>query len=133
VEWATGYANDLINSAAWATTAVLITWDGFGGFYDHAAPPSQYGCDTAQPYGEGFRVPLILVSPWVKPGVFHGVAEQASVVRLIEELFAPKFVGFLGQNSPDARDGVAGSLLDAFDFAQAPLPAVPASTTCPSP
>jgi phospholipase C len=131
-EWTTTRVNELIQSPLWSTTAVIITWDDFGGFYDHVAPPILYGCDPWSPYGLGFRVPAIIISPWVKPGVFHGVAEQASLTRLIEELFGgPGAVGMLHAIDPDARDDVAGSLLPAFDFNQTPLPPIPAQETCP--
>ena len=131
-EWVATRVNELITSPYWPTTAVIITWDDFGGFYDHVAPPEQYGCDQYQPYGLGFRVPAIIVSPWVKPGVFHGVTEQASIPRLIEELFGgPNAVGMLHAMDPDARDDVAGSLLPAFDFNQTPLPPILAKATCP--
>jgi phospholipase C len=130
--WATHHANDIINSAYWKHAAVIITWDDFGGWADHVPPPQQYGCDPTHPYGLGFRVPAILISPWVKPGVFHGVTEQASVVRLIEELFGKAgAVGSLHATDPRARDDVAGSLLGGFDFTQSPLPARPAPESCP--
>lgn len=130
--WATHYTNLVINSPYWSNSAVIITYDDFGGFYDHVPPPEQYGCDADHPYGLGFRLPAILVSPWVKPGVFHGVTEQASVVRLVEELFGdPGAVGTLHALDPAARDDVAGSLLDAFDFNQQPLPPAPGPESCP--
>lgn len=130
--WITQHVNKIINSPYWATSAIVITWDDYGGFVDHVPPPAQYGCDNTTPYGMGFRLPAIIISPWVKQGVFHGVAEQASIVRLIEELFGgPGAVGMLNAQSPAARDGVAGSLLSAFDFSQTPLPAVTARETCP--
>ncbi|MBS2027267.1 MAG: hypothetical protein JST54_05115 [Deltaproteobacteria bacterium] len=130
--WATHYTNDIINSPYWDHAAVIITWDDFGGWYDHVPPPTQYGCDLTHPYGLGFRLPAIIVSPWVKHGVFHGVTEQASIPRLIEELFgAPGAVGTLHRQDARARDDVAGSLLDAFDFSQQPLPANPATESCP--
>jgi phospholipase C len=132
VKWTVKRVNELVNSPYWERSAVLVTYDDFGGFFDHVPPPTQYGCDAAHPYGLGFRLPLIIVSPWVKKGVFHGVTEQASVVRLIEELFGgPGAVGSLHARDPAARDDVAGSLLDAFDFDQAPNPAVPAQESCP--
>ncbi len=132
VTWATTRVNELMASSAWSTSAVIVTWDDFGGFVDHVPPPVQYGCDPAHPYGQGFRLPAILVSPWVKPGVFHGQTEQASIPRLIEELFgASNAVGGLHALDPQARDDVAGSLLPAFDFHQTPLPAVPGKETCP--
>ena len=131
-KWVANKVNLVMNSPYWQTSAIVVTWDDFGGFVDHVAPPAQYGCDAQQPYGLGFRLPAILVSPWVKQGVFHGLTEQASIVRLLEELFAPGEVGGLQQLDPAARDGVAGSLLDAFDFHQAPLPAQPVDeNSCP--
>ncbi len=129
--WVTTRVNEILQSPLYATTAIVVTWDDFGGFYDHVPPPVQYGCDPTQPYGLGFRLPAILISPWVKRGVFHGLAEQASLVRLVEEVFAPASIGALGAQDPAARDGLAGSLLGAFDFNQSPLPAAPVKTTCP--
>ncbi len=132
VTWATHFANMVINSEYWDTSAIIITWDDFGGFHDHVPPPTQYGCDATHPYGLGFRLPAIIISPWVRQGVFHGVTEQASVVRLIEELFGgPGAVGMLHGMDPAARDDAAGSLLDAFDFRQDPLPPMPAQESCP--
>lgn len=131
VRWTVNMVNQIMASPIWSTTAIVVTWDDYGGFYDHVAPPIAYGCDAAHPYGLGFRLPAILVSPWVRQGVFHGITEQASVVRLIEEVFAPASVGGLHAIDPAARDDAAGSLLAAFDFDQVPLPAVPASNVCP--
>jgi phospholipase C len=131
-KWTAHYVNLLINSPLFKKSAIIVTWDDYGGFYDHVRPPTQYGCDAQHPYGLGFRLPAIIISPYAKPGVFHGVTEQASVVRLIEELFgAPGAVGKLHTLDPAARDDVAGSLLPAFDFTQSPLPAVPARESCP--
>jgi phospholipase C len=132
VTWTVNFVNMVMQSAYWDTSAILITWDDFGGFYDHVVPPVRYGCDDQHPYGLGFRLPLILVSPWVRRGVFHGLSEQASVVRLIEELFGDaSAVGALHRMDAAARDDVAGSLLGAFDFRQDPLPATPAQASCP--
>jgi phospholipase C len=129
--WVAQHINKVINGPQWPTTAIIITWDDYGGFVDHAPPPVQYGCNATTPYGQGFRLPAIIISPWAKKGVFHGVSEQASVVRLIEELFDPAAVGSLHAKDPAARDDVAGSLLGAFDFNQAPLPPFSAKETCP--
>ena len=95
--------------------------DDFGGWYDHVAPPRQYGCDPAHPYGLGFRLPLIVISPYAKPGhVFHEVAEQASIPRFIEKVFGATTT--LSTLDPAAQDGQANDLMDAFDFTQTPLP-----------
>ena len=108
-----------MNSDYWNDTAILFTMSGFGGWYDHVAPPRQYGCNQTQPYGLGFRLPLIIISPYAKPGyVFKEVAEQASIPRFIERVFgAPP----LSNLDPAAQDGQANDLFGAFDFAQAPL------------
>jgi phospholipase C len=65
----------------WRTTAVILTWDDFGGFYDHVAPPH------SDIYGYGPRVPMIVISPWAKSGVNHEDMAPDSVLNLIEELF----------------------------------------------
>ena len=128
--WTVGYINQLMQSPYWSHTAILFTMDDFGGWVDHVAPPRQYGCDAAHPYGLGFRLPLIILSPWARPGfIFHEQAEQASVPRFIERIFgAPP----LSSRDPAAQDGQANDLLGAFDFKQQPLPPLVLSLhSCP--
>jgi len=82
---------------------VVLTWDDFGGFYDHVPPPH------VDVYGMGPRVPMILISPWAKSGfVAHETLEFASVLKLIETIW----------NVPSLteRDGNASDMLDLFDF-----------------
>ncbi|HEV7559325.1 MAG TPA: alkaline phosphatase family protein, partial [Kofleriaceae bacterium] len=111
----------LMNSPLWKDTAILFTMDDFGGWYDHVAPPRQYGCDTTQPFGLGFRLPLIVISPYAKPGfVFHELAEQASIPRFIETVFGATHT--LSDLDSAAQDGQANDLMNAFDFTQTPLP-----------
>ena len=116
--WTVDRLNAVMQSPLWKHTAIVITWDDWGGFYDHVPPPRQYGCDKDNPYGLGFRVPLLVVSPYAKRGyVMHGVAEQASIARMIERIFdAPT----LSSLDPAAQDGQANDLSDAFDFSQPP-------------
>jgi phospholipase C len=110
-----------MRSEYWKDTAILFTMDDFGGWYDHVAPPRQYGGDPGHPYGLGFRLPLIVISPYARPGyVFKQVAEQASIPRFIERVFGASTT--LSALDPAAQDGAANDLFDAFDFAQAPLP-----------
>jgi phospholipase C len=127
--WTVGHINHLMNSPLWNDTAILFTMDDFGGWYDHVKPPRQYGCDAAAPYGLGFRLPLIIISPYAKPGIFHEVAEQASIPRFIERVFGAQPLSSL---DPAAQDGQANDLMNAFDFSQAPLPPLVLQTrTCP--
>jgi phospholipase C len=126
------FSVDIINAAMklpqWSEMAIVLTWDDWGGFYDHVAPPV-HKCANGQIFGSGFRVPAIIISPYAKKGfVLKTPAEQASVPRLVEELWG---MPFMTTRDPHARDGVVGSLMDAFDFAQAPRAPLPLATrTC---
>jgi phospholipase C len=120
-----------MGSKYWQDTAVLFTMDDFGGWYDHVPPPRQYGCDPKNPYGLGFRLPLIVISPYAKPGfVFKEVSEHASIPRFIEKIFGAKQT--LHDIDPAAQDAQANDLMNAFDFTQKPLaPLVLKERTCP--
>jgi phospholipase C len=127
--WTVGHLNHLMASPYWQDTAILFTMDDFGGWYDHVPPPRQYGCDPAGPYGLGFRLPLIVISPYAKQGVYHQVAEQASIPRFIEKVFGAPALSTL---DPAAQDGQANDLLGMFDFNQTPLPPLPLQIrSCP--
>ncbi len=119
------------NPTLWASTAILFTMDDFGGWYDHVKPPRTYGCDDQHPYGLGFRLPLIVISPYAKPGfVFKEQAEQASIPRFIERVFGATKT--LTDLDPAAQDKQANDLFGAFDFTQTPLaPVVRTDRTCP--
>ncbi len=129
--WTVGHLNHLMNSPLWNDTAVIFTMDDFGGWYDHVKPPRQYGCDPTAPYGLGFRLPLIVISPYARPGfVFHEQAEQASIPRFIERVFGSTQT--LHDLDPAAQDAQANDLFGAFDFKQAPLAPLPLQLrTCP--
>jgi phospholipase C len=128
--WTVGHINALMQSKYWKETAILFTMDDFGGWYDHVAPPRQYGCDAQNPYGLGFRLPIIVISPWVKPGVYSKVAEQASIPAFILKLFKAKKM--LADVDPAAQDKQANDLMDMFDFNQTPLdPLVLQTRNCP--
>jgi phospholipase C len=130
--WTVTRINKLMQSDYWKDTAILFTMDDFGGWYDHVAPPRIYGCDKTKPhpYGLGFRLPLLIISPYAKQGfVFHEVAEQASIPRFIEKVFGSTKA--LSDLDPAAQDGQANDLLNAFDFTQKPLPPLVLKTrTC---
>jgi phospholipase C len=125
--WTVDRINHIMNSPYWQDTAIIFTMDDFGGWYDHVTPPRKYGCDPAAPYGLGFRLPLLVISPYAKPGfIFHEVAEQASIPRFIEKVFGATRA--LSDIDPAAQDGQANDLMDAFDFTQEPLPPLPLPT-----
>ena len=119
--WTVAKINKLMQSDYWKDSAILFTMDDFGGWYDHVAPPRQYGCDKTKPYGLGFRLPLLVISPYARPHfVFKELSEQASIPRFIEKVFSATKT--LSDIDPAAQDGEANDLLGAFDFAQRPLP-----------
>ncbi len=108
--------NKIMSGPHWRETAVLLTWDDWGGFYDSVSPEApQLNGDYFSP---GFRLPLIIISPYAKKGyVLKTKTEQASVVRLIEDLWGlPR----MASEDPRIHDATVGSLLGAFDFRQQP-------------
>ena len=107
--WVAKVVNALGNSPYWSSTAILITWDDWGGWYDHVPPPQ------LDAYGLGIRVPLIVVSPYAQAGYISGVQHEfGSILHYIEGNFN---LGSLG--TVDAR---ADDLSDMFNYAQAPIP-----------
>jgi phospholipase C len=104
----------------WNSTVVFLTWDDFGGFYDHVPPP------VVDNFGFGPRVPLLVISPWAKPGyVTHTMLEFSSVLKFVEQRF--------GLDPLTARDFQSNDLLDSFDFTQDPLPTLVLNTRqCPA-
>jgi phospholipase C len=107
--WVTSIVNTIGQSQFWNSTAIFVIWDDWGGWYDHVAPP-QYDYE-----GNGFRVPLIAISPYALQGVVsHTQHETASTLRFIENRFG------LGQMS--VADSRASDLIEMFDFSQSPRP-----------
>ena len=109
--WTVEQLNAVMEGPDWASTAVFLTWDDFGGFYDHVPPPS------VDKFGLGPRVPLLIISPYARKGkVIHTQYEFSSFATLVEKRFS---VAPLTE-----RDQKANDMLDSFDFAQQPLPSV---------
>ena len=119
--WTTDLVNRIMRMPDWRHTAIVLTWDEWGGFYDHVAPP--------QPdrFGMGVRVPMLVISPWARRGIDHTTYDFTSVLKFIGEDFGLPLLS--------ARERQANSLRGAFQFRQplqrwqAPMtscPAVPA-------
>jgi phospholipase C len=126
---------DLIaRSKYWSQSAIVITWDDPGGFWDHVPPPKWLVCPDGNPCGNGQRVPLLLVSPYARNGIVHENDDQASVIKFIEHLFnrtplaeLPDEAQFAPFGPRDASDAT-GDLSGGFDLARlrgdkAPIPA----------
>lgn len=106
-DWVASVVNAIGEGPDWNSTAILITWDDWGGWYDSVAPPH------VDAWGDGFRVPLIVVSPYAKHGyVSHVQHEFGSLLRFTEEVYHLP--------SLDQRDALSDDLADCFDFSQRP-------------
>jgi phospholipase C len=124
--WVASIVNTVGKSSYWEKTAILIFWDDWGGWYDHVAPPSPKG----RPFGYyelGFRVPLLVVSPYTREGyVSPKVHDFGSILRFVETVFG------LGLIPPsDSADARADNLADFFNFKAAPRAFAPISAPLP--
>ncbi len=105
--WSTQVIDAIMKSPMWKSTAIFVTWDDYGGFYDHVAPPQ------VDDFGFGIRVPLLVISPFALNGeIDHHLGEFSSVLRFIEDNWD------LRQLTP--RDRAAENLSYDFDFTQKP-------------
>ncbi|HUO24574.1 MAG TPA: alkaline phosphatase family protein [Candidatus Aquilonibacter sp.] len=107
--WTVNQINAIMEGPDWNSTAIFLTWDDFGGFYDHVPVPQ------ADVYGFGPRVPMLIISPYAIPGyISHTQYEFSSVLKFAEETFG---LAPLTQRDADAND-----MQDSFDYSQAPNP-----------
>lgn len=111
--WVSSIVNAVGESPYWSDTAILIMWDDWGGWYDHVPPSS-----IRDSYEYGFRVPLIVISPYAKPQyISHVNHDFGSVLKFVETNFS------LGEIDPTLgfADSRSDDLSDCFDFTQTPL------------
>ena len=121
----TRVVNAAMNGPDWDSTAIFLTWDDWGGFYDHLVPP------RVDRNGYGIRVPGLLISPWARPGyVDDQILSFDAYLKLIEDLFLDgqrldpeRGISDRPDSRPTVREDVdvLGDLLRAFDFTQEPL------------
>jgi phospholipase C len=128
----------VMRSPAWPSTALILTFDEHGGYYDHVPPVAAVRPDDIPPavgagdtYGDlyswtGFRVPTVVVSPWARRNyVSHTVYDHTSILRLIETKW----------NLPalSNRDANANAMLDCFDFSRPAFLTPPTLAAAPPP
>ena len=120
--YVTGLVNAIMQGPDWDSTAIFLSWDDWGGFYDHVVPP------VVDQNGYGLRVPGIVISPYAKQGLIdHQTLSFDAYVKFIED----DFLG--GQRLDPATDGrpdprpsvredasILGVLINDFDFSQPP-------------
>src|SRR5262249_8492464 len=138
--YVTGLVDTIMRGPDWKSTAVFVSWDDWGGFYDHVAPP------RVDANGYGLRVPGLVISPYARQGyVDHQILSFDAYVKFIEDDFLK------GQRIDPATDGrpdprpdvreaatILGNLARDFDFKQKPrrpllLPQHPVPAQAPAP
>jgi phospholipase C len=114
--WVASVVNAVGSSPYWSNTAIIITWDDWGGWYDHVAPKViNDGVSWGSGYVYGFRVPLIVVSPYAKTGyISHVTHDFGSILNFIEQVYDLPSLGY--------ADAHADDLSDCFNFNQSPTP-----------
>jgi phospholipase C len=127
--WTAEQVNAIVGGGLWPRTAIFITWDDWGGWYDHVEPAVVETWDSAQaqraadafpefdgqPFRYGSRVPCLVLSPYAKSGhLSHQLNSHVSLVRFCQENF--------GLPPLNRRDAGSNGMSDCFDFAQPPLP-----------
>jgi phospholipase C len=136
--------NGLMNSPSWSNSVFILTWDEYGGFYDHVEPQLAVNPDGIPPLDllpndictvttgptckfdyTGFRLPLVVISPFsIKNYVSHTVADSTAILKFIETRF--------GLPSLTARDAAQMDMTEFFDFTNTPWrvpPSPPAQPT----
>ncbi|MBV8153162.1 MAG: alkaline phosphatase family protein [Candidatus Eremiobacteraeota bacterium] len=120
--YVTGLIDAIMRGPDWNSTAIFLTWDDWGGFYDHVAPP------VVDQNGYGIRVPGIVISPYARKGfIDHQTLSHDAYVKFIEDDFLggeridPRTDG-RPDPRPDVRENVTilGDLRADFDFTQKP-------------
>ncbi len=116
-----GLVTALMASSAWDSSAFMVSYDDWGGWYDHVPPPKR------DAYGDGFRVPAYLISPYARRHyIDHTQLDFTSILNFIEQNWrVPPLTGL---------DATAGSIMGAFDFSKPPRPPeiIPLSRAAPT-
>jgi len=122
--YVTSLVDAVMRSKDWSSTAIFLSWDDWGGFYDHVAPP------RVDAQGYGLRVPGLVISPYARRGfVDHQVLSHDAYLKFIEDDFLggarldPRTDG-RPDPRPDVRESapILGNLARDFDFTQEPRP-----------
>ncbi|HZY95841.1 MAG TPA: alkaline phosphatase family protein [Candidatus Cybelea sp.] len=118
--WVASIVNAIGESPYWKSSAIIVVWDDWGGFYDNAPPPQ------LDYRGLGIRIPCLIISPYTRKTssshqgyVSHTQYEFGSILKFIEEVFN---LGSIGQLNKGYTDSRANSVIDSFDFTQQPRP-----------
>lgn len=130
MNWTVEQVSAIVKGGLWGKVAIFVTWDDWGGWFDHVTPPvvekwnhsmaqrkqDAYPEYDGQPFRYGSRVPCLVISPYAKPGfISHQLNSHVSILKFCENNF--------GLTPLNSRDGASNGMSDCFDFIQKPLPA----------
>jgi phospholipase C len=128
MQWTVDQINSIVAGGLWASTAIFITWDDWGGWFDHVPPAVVEKWDSSraqrpadafpefdgQPFRYGSRVPCLVLSPYAKAGhVSHQLNSHVSLLKFCADNF--------GLKPLNQRDSGSNAMSDCFDFNQRPL------------
>jgi len=129
-QWTLQQIQAIVEGGLWDTTAIFVTWDDWGGWYDHIDPPvvetwdpnhAQRPADrndafAGQPFRYGSRVPCLCISPYAKPGhISDQENSHVSLLKFCEDAF--------GLDPLTSRDADSNGMTDCIDYTQDPQPA----------
>ena len=123
MKWTVDQVNAIVKGGLWERSAIFITWDDWGGWYDHVDPPNVETWKFATPqqsykgtqFRYGSRVPCLALGPYAKSGyISKNLHSHVSLVKFCESLF--------GLPSLNQRDAQADDMSDCFDFTKAQTP-----------
>jgi phospholipase C len=123
MQWTVDQVNAVVQGGLWPSTVIFITWDDWGGWFDHVAPPNveAWHDDGTHPawngtqFRYGTRVGCLALSPYAKAGyISRALHSHVSLLRFCETTF--------GLPTLNARDASADDMADCFDYSQRPAP-----------
>ncbi len=124
MQWTLDRVQQLARSPYWHSCVIFITWDDWGGWYDHVSPPLRDRWNGGGPakgpsytgtqFSYGPRVACLVISPYSKKGISKAFHSHVSIVRFCEQTF--------GLPALNSRDTASDDMADCFDFNQTPLP-----------
>ena len=114
MQWTVDQVNAIVAGNLWPKTAIFITWDDWGGWYDHVDPPEVEKWQDGTQFRYGSRVPCLVLSPYAKASyISKAQHSHVSLLKFCESIFELPAL--------NERDRMADDMMDCFDFAQTPL------------
>ncbi|MDE3179576.1 MAG: hypothetical protein KGM47_07935 [Acidobacteriota bacterium] len=126
MSWTVAQVNAVVEGGLWPETAIFITWDDWGGYYDHVSPPQVEQWTDGTQFRYGSRTGCLALGPYAKGGHISSVlCSHVSLLKFCEETF--------GVPALNSRDGNANGMDDCFDFTQKPAPPPASAKPRPQP